>query len=243
MITMVDDGYIVRDRVFDGPDLRSLRDGVEAAVAAATAAPAAGETLSEHGHRIARTATGGGAPSTSVHWEPGADPPVVRNLRPVTHLDERLARPVTDPRLTGPAAELLGTDRVALLSSKISYKRARVGSEYIWHQDHTFLRQFLGDRAADAVTVMVFLDDADQGNGALSLVPGSHTDGPRRDGEPPRPRDRDPVTLAVPAGGVVAFPTLMLHRSDANRSDRDRRALLYLFQPPGRPHLDESAPR
>jgi phytanoyl-CoA hydroxylase len=48
------------------------------------------------------------------------------------------------------------------------------------------------------------------------------------------------VLVEAEAGSVVFLPSRMVHRSDANASDRDRRALLYLFQPAGRPHLDES---
>jgi len=37
---------------------------------------------------------------------------VVRNLRPIAHLDPRLAALWTDPRLTGPATDLLGVPAV-----------------------------------------------------------------------------------------------------------------------------------
>ncbi|MET0190647.1 MAG: phytanoyl-CoA dioxygenase family protein [Pseudonocardia sediminis] len=239
--TIRGDGYVLAPAAFDEAEVVELRSGLEAAVGRAVALTGGvtEASTSDLGHRI-QTVHDGGTP-TSVHWEPGTGVPTVRNLRPVTHLDARLERYWTDPRLTGPAADLLGVDGVAPLTSKISVKRARVGSEYIWHQDHSFLSRFLGGRAAsEVVTAMVFLDDADAGNGALSLVPGSHRDGPRPDDEPPRAHDADPVTMTAPAGSVVVFPTLMLHSSRANRSDRDRRALLYLFQPAGRPPLDES---
>lgn len=240
--TVQGDGYVVAPAAFAQPEVHELREGLEAAVerAVALATGVTDATTSRRGHRLQTVHDGDGGPSTAVHWEPDTDRPTVRNLRPVTHLDPRLHRYWTDPRLTGPAAALLGVDDVAPLTSKISVKRARVGSEYIWHQDHSFLARFLGDRATEVVTAMVLLDDADPGNGALSLVPGSHRDGPRTDDEPPRPHDADPVTVTAPAGSVVAFPTLMLHSSQANRSDRDRRALLYLFQPAGRPPLDET---
>jgi phytanoyl-CoA hydroxylase len=216
-----------------------MRAGVEAAVGrAADLADRATTTINVRGHRIQ---TVPGDPPTSLHWEPEADPPVVRNLRPVAHLDPRLAARWHDPRLTGPAAGLLGVPEVAPLTSKSSLKRAHVGSEYTWHTDHSFLAGFLGpDAAGEVVTAMILLDAADAGNGALTLVPGSHRDGPRPDDEPPRPGDGEPVLVEARAGSVVFFPSTMVHRSDANRSARDRRALLYLFQPAGRPYLDET---
>lgn len=245
---VVIDGYIVAPGAFDVAEVQTLRAGVENAVARAVAlAEAAGPegiTVNGPGHRFPehRLQTIPGNPDTSIHWESARSRPTVRNLRPVTHLDPRLDARWADPRLTGPAAQLLGVAEVAPLTSKISLKRARVGSEFTWHQDYTFLHRFLGPTADEAVVAMVLLDDADAGNGALTLLPGSHRGGPRPDDEPPRPGDADPVTIDAQAGTVVFFPTLMVHRSDPNRSERDRRALFYLYQPACRPHLDERQP-
>ncbi len=233
----ISDGYAVAPATFTGSDLVDLRDGVEAAATRASElAAAAGETgvsRSDRGHRL-QTVPGAPAasfPPTSIHWEPDTAVPTVRNLYPVTHLDPRLDARWTDPRLTGPAADLLGTGAVAPLSSKISFKRARVGSEFIWHQDHTFLVKFLGPAAREVVTAMVLLDDANAANGALTVVPGSHRGDVRDDNEPPRPGDAEPVLVEAAAGSVVFFHSLVLHRSDPNRSDRDRRAMFYLFRP------------
>lgn len=190
-------GFRIDRGVFTGDELAGLRDGVEAAVALAAAADVVLEAVSDAGHRITTTVGLRGGPPTSVHREPGGD--VVRDLRPVAHLDDRLARCADDPRLTGPAARMLGTDQVDLLTSKISFKRARVGSAYIWHTDHSFLARFLDPwTAAEVVTAMVFLDDADadDGNGALRLIPGSHRAGPRPDGEGPRPGEHPPISTS-----------------------------------------------
>lgn len=235
------DGYRVAEAAFGPAEVAELRDGVEAALGAVVSAAArvdpALDRRSLLGNRLQTLRTTD--PPTSVQWEPGGVD-TVRNVRPVTHLDARLDARWTDPRLTGPAAELLGVDAVAPLTSKISCKRARVGSAFVWHQDHSFLAGFLGaGPAAEVVTAMVLLDDAGAGNGALVLVPGSQRNGPRPDHDPPRADEADPVTVEAPAGSVITFPTLMLHSSGANRSERDRRALFYLFQPAGRPHLDE----
>ncbi|MDN5751500.1 MAG: phytanoyl-CoA dioxygenase family protein, partial [Pseudonocardia sp.] len=113
----------------------------------------------------------------------------------------------------------------------ISLKRARVGSEFRWHQDHSFLQGFLGPAARRVVTAMVLLDDADDENGALTVVPGSHLGEVRADDEPPRAGDAEPVLVEAKAGSVVFFHSLVLHRSGPNRSDRDRRAMFYLFRP------------
>jgi hypothetical protein len=229
------EGFLLVRDAFGDHELTKLRDGLEAAVQRLTKAAAersdVDATVTADGHRL-ETVLG-----TSVHWEPDADPPTVRNLRPVTHLDRRLDALWSDPRLTGPAAELLGVDAVSPLTSKASFKRARVGSEFPWHQDSTFLEGFLGPAAAEVVTAIVFLDGANADNGALRFLPGSQLEGPM--GDDPVDESRE-VTVEAPAGSVLLFPSLLIHRSSPNRSDRDRRAVLYLYQPDGRPPLDES---
>ena len=48
------------------------------------------------------------------------------------------------------------------------------------------------------------------------------------------------VAVEVPAGSVVMFGSLLVHRSLPNLSEHDRRALLYSYQPAGRRHSIES---
>ena len=250
MTTAIDDGYLVHHEAFTAAEVADLRDAVDGAVdraadlVAHTAAHAPDRlrTWNSEEGRLLQEVRGTDLHSTTVHWEPdtGAGR-VMRNLRPVTHLDRRLDRLWDDPRLTAPAARLLGVDAVAPLTSKISVKRAHVGSAFVWHQDHSFLAGHLGhDRAAEVAVVMVVVDDADAAHGALWLVPGTHRGRARPDHEAPGPGDAAPVRVDARAGAVVAFPTLMVHRSDANHSGRDRRALFLLYQPAGRPHLDET---
>ena len=45
------------------------------------------------------------------------------------------------------------------------------------------------------------------------------------------------VTVEAPAGSVLMFHGLTVHRSAPNRTATDRRSLLYCFQPAGRPEL------
>ena len=41
------------------------------------------------------------------------------------------------------------------------------------------------------------------------------------------------VPVEAPAGSIVFFGAFLVHRSRINRSDKDRRALLYSYQPAG----------
>jgi ectoine hydroxylase len=99
------------------------------------------------------------------------------------------------------------------------------------------------EHAHEIATAILFLDDADGANGGLRVLPGSHRAGPA-----PRARDEptrylaDParidasheVLVEAPAGSLLLFGSLMLHRSTPNTSDRPRRALLLSYQPAGR---------
>ena len=44
------------------------------------------------------------------------------------------------------------------------------------------------------------------------------------------------VPLPVPAGSVVCFGPFLAHATGPNHTDRDRRALLYSYQPAGMAH-------
>jgi len=101
--------------------------------------------------------------------------------------------------------------------------------------------------AHEVATAMLFLDDADAGNGALRVLPGSQRGGPF-------PRDRGEATgfladperidasrerlLPAAAGSVLLFGSWLVHRSAPNVSDRERRAILLSFQPAGRPRQE-----
>ena len=164
-------------------------------------------------------------------------------MEPCAHLHPRLAALFEDPRLVELARDALGREEVSPFTSKLNLKRAREGSEFPFHQDFPYWYVRVGEDAADVVTVMLFLDDADADNGALRVLPGSHHAGPApRDPNDPTRSLADPArldtscerTLEVPAGAVVVFGSLLVHGSSPNTSPDDRRALLFSFQPAGR---------
>ncbi|MER7247959.1 phytanoyl-CoA dioxygenase family protein [Kribbella sp. NPDC000426] len=90
---------------------------------------------------------------------------------------------------------------------------------------------------------IVMLDDNTAANGAMQLIPADRP--VRRDPLDPTGLLVDPtvvdedraVTVEAPAGSVLMFHGLTVHRSAPNRTATDRRSLLYCFQPAGRPEL------
>ena len=111
---------------------------------------------------------------------------------------------------------------------------------------------FAGD-ASRIGTAMLFLDDADRGNGTLEVVPEVCTvtacgpAAPTCVGSaawrsiPILADGLETVAVEVPAGSVVYFGSTLVHRSAPNTSDRERRSLLLSYQPPGNKHLIDAS--
>ena len=76
------------------------------------------------------------------------------------------------------------------------------------------------------ITIRLHLDAADEENGALRVLPGTHRFG-RLSAERIRAlrREREEVLCAVPAGGALLMRPLLLHASSRSTSIRRRRVV------------------
>jgi len=75
-------------------------------------------------------------------------------------------------------------------------------------------------------TIRIHLDDTDENNGALRVIPGSHRKGIYRP-ETINWKNETEVTCSVPAGGIMIMKPLLLHAS--NRTvNQDRRRVVHL---------------
>jgi len=102
-------------------------------------------------------------------------------------------------------------------------------TSFSWHQDSGFVHE----NHEPYVTCWIPLDDVDEENGTVSLLPYSRS-GIRsyiRHIRDPRTNDEvcyfgaDPgMPLIAEAGSIVVFSSTVIHRSGANRTDRPRRA-------------------
>jgi ectoine hydroxylase-related dioxygenase (phytanoyl-CoA dioxygenase family) len=242
-----EDGFLLRRSVFAADELTALRAAVEE-VAARVAAHArrAGsgpEIRLADGHRLQFSSRAG------IQWEWAESSQTIRLIEPADHLDARIAALFDDARMTEPMRDALRCDAVCAFTCKLNLKRPREGSEFPFHQDYPYWYVRVGERAADVATAFFFLDDADAGNGALRVLPGSQRGGPApRDPKDPSRSLADPSKLdtalervvEAPAGSLLLFGSLLVHRSSPNRSGRERRALLLSFQPAGRVRLHEA---
>lgn len=76
------------------------------------------------------------------------------------------------------------------------------------------------------LTVRLHLDDCDEMNGPLLVLPGSHQDGRLTASEIQRQRASiSSVACPVPSGGALLMRPLLLHASSASQSPRHRRVI------------------
>ena len=235
-------GYVVREDVYDAVELVELRFACEQVVARLTAARrrtklAVGSYMFEIQRQL----------GTVVKWEPD-NPEVIQGVEPLVHLSPRLHALALDRRVVEPAADLVGAEKLSLYTEKLNLKRAHSGGPIVLHQDFPYWKDVCED-ASRIATAMIFLDDSDRANGCLEVAPGSHRDGVRAgrgvEGFGSFEMDAalfDPsqlVALEVGAGSVAFFGPFLVHRSQPNRTDADRRALLFSYQPDGWRTLQE----
>ncbi len=233
-----EDGYFVRESVFSHSELEELRDAAESvANRAAADATRDGKSYTIDGNRYHDVA------GTTLQFEHRPASTTLRVVEPFHDLDARFDDLVDDPRLVHPVRDLIGSSRVALYTDKLNLKRPREGSAFRWHQDSPYWVHFCPhvDRLPN---VMLALDDAMEENGCLRVIRGSHRAGCLpgiRGGAVLDPLFTDPrfvdlsrqVKAEMPAGSLLFFSPHTVHGSEANASDRARRALIYTYQPGG----------
>lgn len=249
-----DEGFFVRESIFDNADLERLRAAAERVVGTATRASlevveSAGAspeqpTESETDYQIDGNRYVEAARAT-VQFEHRSGSETIRVIEPFHHLDSVFDDLVEDPRIVTPICGVLGSDRVALWTDKINLKRPREGSGFRWHQDSPYWGHACG-HCDQLPNVMITLDDADRENGCFRVIPGSHRKGflpGSNDGTRLGPLFTDPTTFEeeaqwlaeVPAGSIVVFDSHTVHGSEPNLSDRSRRAIVLTYQPPDHP--------
>jgi len=100
----------------------------------------------------------------------------VRSVHGSHTTDDVFARLVRHPRLLGPARQLVGGD-VHVYQFKINAKKGFGGDIWEWHQDFIFWHHEDGMPEPRVLTVTLFLDEVNEHNGPIILLPGSHQRG------------------------------------------------------------------
>jgi hypothetical protein len=234
-----EDGYVVRTDVFSPDEVEAMITASEDLVS--------GLVESREGSRFhvgSYVFEPDALSCVILKWEGDTD--VLHGIEPFAHLSTDLERWGLDPRFVEPMQHIVDDDEPCLFTEKLNLKRPFHGGPNPLHQDEPYWR----DNAQDAdrvATAIVYLDDTTMANGCLEVVPGSHCAGrhpTRTDSDVFGANEMDPVVNAdmervpveVSAGSVVMFGSYLAHATGPNTTDRDRRALLYSYQPGGFPH-------
>jgi non-haem Fe2+, alpha-ketoglutarate-dependent halogenase len=149
------------------------------------------------------------------------------------HLDDAgLAELLSHPRLVELLAALLGPEPWLWQSNLIDKSPEGNADENPWHADRYYLDLIGGVN----VSAWIALDDVDEGNSCLRVLPGSHRRSfrlLRRTAPEHRagivalaPEDRlRMVSQPMPAGSFLLLHEAVIHGSAANRSGRPRLGL------------------
>ncbi|MEX2285722.1 MAG: phytanoyl-CoA dioxygenase family protein [Planctomycetaceae bacterium] len=93
------------------------------------------------------------------------------------------------------------------------------------------------DVLENMLTVRLHLDDCDESNGPLRVIPGSHRQGRLTDDDIMRWKEKGiEVSCLVPAGGALLFRPLLLHSSQRMKVPSRRRVLHLEFSACELPH-------
>jgi ectoine hydroxylase-related dioxygenase (phytanoyl-CoA dioxygenase family) len=178
-----------------------------------------------------------------VSWEHDVDPRIQRRIKQLMHaemISPTINAILRSDRLLDIVEALIGPN-ICLYHCKLLMKAARDGTVTPWHQDYAYW--ISDDNRPLMLNCMFQIDDSTPENGCLQMVPGSHKSRlleHEREGKvfsrflPGyfQPRS-DAVALPLRAGSAVLFGPMIIHGSDANRSDDERRACTIAYNVPG----------
>lgn len=170
-----------------------------------------------------------------VSWEPGVSPPRIQQIMHAERMSPGLDRVLSSERMLAFVESELGPD-VSLFHAKLIMKASGSGGDIPWHQDFSYW-----DRESPSpmhLNCMLYIDDADEQNGCLQVIPGSHRTGVRPHAEGTghaaftlslEADTSRAVSLPGRAGTAIFFGPLIAHGSGVNRSQRDRRSATVVF--------------
>jgi len=159
---------------------------------------------------------------------------VIRKLEPIADLSQLFAELAHESHIIDVVSAVLGGP-VELFEDKLNLKLPG-GSPYPWHQDWACCWRAHTDELA---TIFIYLDDADEINGCLKIIPGSHRDrsiypfkpGSGFEVDPAIISQKEVVAAPLKSGEMIVFDSYLLHYSDINRSNGTRRAIIYTYNP------------
>lgn len=203
-----ENGYLLVTGVFDAGEVEEMRDAI------ARILDSVEGTAADRNHR----------------WSGVDETLQLKGFHDLQYHDAVFTRMVAHPRLVEVLTDLIGPN-VQLHHSKMLVKPPEQGAPFPMHQDQPY---FPHERHS-LVAASVHLDDTDEENGCLHVIPGSHRLGPLEATGDAHTVDY-PLESGVPCpagvGDVLFFNYLTIHGSGTNRSTRTRRNVLFQYRDP-----------
>lgn len=137
-----------------------------------------------------------------------------------------------DERMVAAAEQVIG-EEVYLYSAKMILKDARDGGAWEWHQDYGYWYNN-GCLLPEMTSLSIAVDQNSEENGCLKVLRGSHAlgrlDHERRNEQYVAESERvqaalghfEIISVPLQPGDAILFHANLLHRSDANHSDKRR---------------------
>lgn len=134
-----------------------------------------------------------------------------------------------------------GESDVCHFHSKLMQKEPKVGGAWEWHQDYGYWykNEFLFPD--EMMSVMIAITDANKENGCLQIIKGSHKMGRIEHGFAGEQvgasqhyvdlaqQTMELIYVEIQAGDALFFHSNLLHRSEANLSDKPRWSLISVY--------------
>lgn len=158
-------------------------------------------------------------------------------------------------RMVDAAARLLDSEApVCHYHTKLMQKEPRVGGAWEWHQDYGYWykNQFLFPD--QLVSIMIALTPANRENGCLQVIRGSHRMGRVNHGFSGEQvgadmvmvqhalKTMDHVYAELEPGDALFFHSNLLHRSEANLSDKPRWSIISCYNSYGNIAYNDDSP-
>ena len=241
----INEGYLVRENQFTIEEVDALRGALERAVNSAHEKANEGKVYYLDKKKFVDVGY------MTLQYEPKPSEDILRVIEPAHILDDQLYSLTRDKRITDPVRSILKENEISLWTDKLNLKRPRGGSGFGWHQDSPY---WIHDsKNIDLLpNVYLSLDDADEDNGCFRVIRASHkqgclpgtADGTQLGGfytDPNCFNESDAVNLRIPSGSLVFFNQHIVHGSEPNLSDQQRRAYIITYQPKDQPMLKSGA--
>jgi phytanoyl-CoA hydroxylase len=232
-------GHLAHFREHGFTVIRSLLSGSEITATSAELDRVAGQCEALPNVRVIGTRNPL-TPSYDLEDKLLGEEPAIRKITGFGQLSPILSQYlVRHPRLLDLLHLVLG-NRVELYRDAIMFKPAKVGQEKPWHQDAVYWPF----RPMELVSAMVAIDRASPENGCLQVVPGSHravVAHQKIDWElqvDPEECEGRSVYVPLEPGDCFLFHSLILHASERNHSEEDRRTSITSYSPGGLEILD-----